>query len=402
MKLSSLFIVLSLVFLSCDNIKLVREGDKPDENMEASLKKGKELVKINDTTIHEGYLDFLARINPRVKGQINNPASRKKIIDNLVEQELLYQESVKRELDQKEDVLNKAALYRRVVIAQALLEEEMEKKAKEYFEKNKETQFTKVGFSQIQVNFKKPEEEKPAADKDKKEEKKKEETPVTPEEKAEALKKVQEIKARLTAGEDFVKVAEETSDDKSSKKKGGDMGKISRDDKRMSRLGLDALTQAAFTLKKGDVSDPLETAKGYHVIKVTSDVETTPFEEAERVIRMQVQQETKDGLLSALKGSAKINYAEGEKETKKKPEEKVPAENQPAPSEPSASPVPEAPNGKQVPEQPQPAGSLTDQPQAPPMASPPPMAVPVTPPPSPPEPPPQPVETKTAPPAGTP
>ena len=53
---------------------------------------GKDLVTINGETFTEGYLDFLGGINPRIKAQIGNPMGRKQIIDNLIEQELFYQD----------------------------------------------------------------------------------------------------------------------------------------------------------------------------------------------------------------------------------------------------------------------------------------------------------------------
>jgi len=330
----------------------------------AALNSGKEIASVNGTSIKEGYLEFLARINPRVKGQIKNPASRKKIIDNLVEQELLYQASLKQGLDKNEDVQNKAQLYQKVVVAQALLENELEKRTKEYYEKNKQTQFTKVNFSQIEIDFVPAPEKKPEDKKDIK----KEEPAATPEQKAAALKKIQDIKTKINGGEDFGKLAEALSDDKASKKKAGDMGAISRDDKRMARLGMDAVTQAVFNLKKGDVSEPIETKKGYHIVKVTSDPQETPFDEAEKTIQFQIQQETKDNLINELKKSASIKFAEDNKADKSKNEEKkkpegpatAPASNNTLipTGEPADAPTaaPEAPTAETPPTEPTPMG----------------------------------------------
>jgi peptidyl-prolyl cis-trans isomerase C len=70
------------------------------------------------------------------------------------------------------------------------------------------------------------------------------------------------IAARLKAGEDFAKVAAETSKDPGSKAEGGDLGWFTKE-----RMVPDFAT-AAFALKPGQVSDPVKTQFGWHVIKV--------------------------------------------------------------------------------------------------------------------------------------
>ena len=56
----------------------------------------KTLVTINGKKVTEGDVDFLGNINPRIKAQLATPAGKKRILDNLVEQEMLYQEAVKK------------------------------------------------------------------------------------------------------------------------------------------------------------------------------------------------------------------------------------------------------------------------------------------------------------------
>ncbi len=295
----------TLVFLaSCSKIKFSSLGGSGDEL--PSLKQGSNLATVNGDEIRQGYLDFLARVNPRIKGQMDNPATRKKILDSLVEQQLLYQESVKRGLDKQANVLEKAALYKRVIVSQSLLDAELEKQAKQYYDQNKETQFTKINISQIEIDFATPKVEAGKAQ----EPNKTAETAPTAVSIETAQKKALDIVARLKKGEDFGKVAEEVSDDKMTQKKGGDIGAISRDDKRMARLQLEALVPVAFSLKNGEISDPIETTKGFSIVKVTSDPQVTAFDEAEKIIDFQIQSQVKDTLLADLKKSAKIIYAE--------------------------------------------------------------------------------------------
>jgi peptidyl-prolyl cis-trans isomerase NIMA-interacting 1 len=81
--------------------------------------------------------------------------------------------------------------------------------------------------------------------------------------KDEARKLAENVRRRALKGEDFQALARELSDDPTAKARGGDLGKFTRE--RMVK----PFSDAAFTLKPGDVSDVVETQFGFHVIKRT-------------------------------------------------------------------------------------------------------------------------------------
>ncbi|MGR9099143.1 MAG: SurA N-terminal domain-containing protein [Gammaproteobacteria bacterium] len=85
--------------------------------------------------------------------------------------------------------------------------------------------------------------------------------------------------------EDFAKLAEEMSLDATSAKKGGDLGVIPPG--AMEKTFEDA----AFALKEGEVSEPVKTAFGYHLIKVTELTEGSvkPFEDVRDVVKLAYQ-----------------------------------------------------------------------------------------------------------------
>jgi len=84
----------------------------------------------------------------------------------------------------------------------------------------------------------------------------------TEEEKAAARKKADEILARLKKGEDFAKVALETSDDVDSAKNGGALGLLSP-----GKTNSEEFEKAAFALKTGETSEIVQSPFGFHIIK---------------------------------------------------------------------------------------------------------------------------------------
>ena len=66
---------------------------------------------------------------------------------------------------------------------------------------------------------------------------------------------------RLKKGESFTNLARELSVDRGSGKKGGDLGLFGRG------VMVKAFEDAAFKLNKGEVSQPVKTEFGYHIIK---------------------------------------------------------------------------------------------------------------------------------------
>lgn len=88
-----------------------------------------------------------------------------------------------------------------------------------------------------------------------------------------ALEKVLKAKTELS-NKDFAALASEVSDDKLTAKKGGDLGLFNTGT--MEK----AFEDAASALKLGEVSSPVKSAFGYHLIKVTELVpgEVKPFD----------------------------------------------------------------------------------------------------------------------------
>jgi len=100
-----------------------------------------------------------------------------------------------------------------------------------------------------------------------------------------AQAKAESIRERLVKGEDFVKLAQEASSDSVSGKSGGDLGFLDKDAQE------EAFTKAAESLNEGEISAPVKTSFGYHLIKLTQLVpaKIKSFEEVREELRKLAQ-----------------------------------------------------------------------------------------------------------------
>ncbi len=90
-----------------------------------------------------------------------------------------------------------------------------------------------------------------------------------------ARERIEEARQRIEAGEDFAVVAGEISEDPGSKDRGGDLGFFGRG----QMVG--PFEEIAFSLEPGQLSDPVQTDFGFHLIRVEEKKEAVhrPFED---------------------------------------------------------------------------------------------------------------------------
>ncbi|MDC8015374.1 SurA N-terminal domain-containing protein [Tahibacter soli] len=77
-----------------------------------------------------------------------------------------------------------------------------------------------------------------------------------------ALAKAQELAAQIKGGKAFADVAKQNSEDLGSKAQGGDLGWLEKG------VTDPAFEQVLFSLKKGDISDPILSGEGYHLVEL--------------------------------------------------------------------------------------------------------------------------------------
>lgn len=139
----------------------------------------------------------------------------------------------------------------------------------------------------------------------------------TPEQVNKAHEKAKELAARARKGEDFAELAKANSEGPTASR-GGDLNYFARN--RMVK----EFDEKAFAMKIGEISDPVRTRFGWHVIKLTDRKEphTRTYDEVKdnikRMLEGRSQRQARTELMKTLRAKAKIeNYLPEVKEEKK-------------------------------------------------------------------------------------
>jgi peptidyl-prolyl cis-trans isomerase C len=139
------------------------------------------------------------------------------------------------------------------------------------------------------------------------------------------------VAARVKGGEDFAKVAGEVSKDPGSGKEGGDLGWFTKD--RM----VPEFSEAAFKMKPGEVSDPVKSQFGWHVIKV-EEVREKPvptFDQVKDQVQQYLARKSQSDIIVGLRTNAKVERLDAPA----KPDAATPAAPA-APATPAETPKP--------------------------------------------------------------
>jgi len=123
---------------------------------------------------------------------------------------------------------------------------------------------------------------------------------------AETKEDAQAVRERLVAGEDFATLAEQLSTDPSAKMNKGSLGNIPVD----SRDFDPAFMAGATALAAGEISEPVESQFGWHIIKVHSRTEAVEktFEEIRDEVTRRAAEADFDAYFGSLREKASITY----------------------------------------------------------------------------------------------
>lgn len=210
----------------------------------ASAAWAEELANVNGVSITtEDFKKSVEQIPPQMKAQLSNPEEKKRLLERLVDMELLSQEARKSGIDKDPLYNNEVELAKKEILVNLMVQKMNREKVtdeavRSYYAKHLKD-FQLIHSSHILV---KTEED--------------------------AIK----IKKELSAGGDFSELAKKYSTDPGSAQKGGDLGFMSR------RQLVPEFADLAFKLKPNEMGGPVKSQFGYHLIKVL-EVKSPKFEE---------------------------------------------------------------------------------------------------------------------------
>jgi peptidyl-prolyl cis-trans isomerase C len=234
------------------------------------------LAIVNGATLTKmDYEQLLQQYRPEARSEAEQHKGR--FMRELVLQEILAQEGQRLQIEDDPQLQARLKIQKNSAIARAVVQKYIEEKSdvtderlRDHYEKNKATFASDEQIAASHILLKTE---------------------------AEAQAALEEIKQ----GKDFAEVAKAKSTGPSAPQ-GGALGTFGR-----GRM-VPAFEEAAFALKVGDVSAPVKTQFGYHIITVTDRTEAAPqsFDEVRDTIRRTLISEYVESLLDDLQSKAKI------------------------------------------------------------------------------------------------
>lgn len=230
---------------------------------------------VNGVAIPQSRFDFLVK-QSTAQGQPDSPELHKSLRENLIVQEIISQEAVKKGLDKNSDIALQMDFAKQNVLVRAYIQD--------YLKSHPASDdMLKGEYDKIKVQM---------GDKEYKA------RHILVEKQEEA----KDIVAKLKKGEKFDKLAEK-SKDPGSKGNGGDLGWNAPGG--FVKPFSDALTK----LQKGKfTTEPVQTQFGWHVIQLDDvrDMKAPDFEQVKMNLQQRLQQQQIEKMIGDLKAKAKV------------------------------------------------------------------------------------------------
>ncbi|MDH2916175.1 MAG: peptidylprolyl isomerase, partial [Gallionella sp.] len=235
----------------------------------------KSAALVNGVTIPQSRVDLRVKVATTQGGQPDSPEMRKAIRDDLINLEVLSQAAAKAGLDKQGETAQQIELARQSVLAGAFVQDYVKSHpiSEEVLKQDYEGMKARVGNKEYKVSH----------------------VLVSSEDEAKAV-------AKRVKKEKFAKVAKEKSKDPGSKENGGDLGWT------VPTNFVQPFGEAILTLAKGQVSSPVQTQYGWHVIKLedTRELKVPTFEEVRPQLEKRKQQESIQKAITELREKAKV------------------------------------------------------------------------------------------------
>lgn len=235
----------------------------------------KPVAVVNGVSIPQARLDMRVK-SAAAQGQPDSPELRNAVLEELISVELMSQEAVKKELDKQAETMNQLDLARQSVLAGAFVQHYL--KNHPISEDSLKQEYESLKLASGSKEYKARH--------------------ILVKDEAEA----KSIAAQLKKGAKFNTLASKHSLDPGSKEKGGEL------DWSMPGNYVPPFAEAMTSLKKGEVSAPVQSNFGWHIIKLDDvrDFNFPSFQEVKSNLMQRLQQQSLMKNVEELRQSAKI------------------------------------------------------------------------------------------------
>lgn len=240
----------------------------------------KPAATVNGVPIPQERVDLRMKVLA-TQGQPDTPDLRNIVREDLINLEIVAQEAVKKDLEKQPDVVQQLELARQSVLVSAYVQDYM--KTHPITDAAISQEYTKLrsslGDKEYNVRH------------------------ILAESEADAKAIITKLKK---SGAKFEKVAETSSKDTASKDRGGDLGWIATGN--IASTLVKPFGDALLKLKKGQISDPVQSNSGWHIIKLEDvrDIKISPLTEVKSQIAQKLQQQIVQKLVADLRAKASI------------------------------------------------------------------------------------------------
>jgi peptidyl-prolyl cis-trans isomerase C len=254
--------------------------------------------QITDDDVKIAADDLRGSIPPQLEGKARDSY----LLDFLIDGELVAQKALAEKADQTPEFAKKLAYYREKLLMETVLEQVAKTAATDAAIKATYDEAAKAQKPETEIHA--------------------QHILVATEDEAKTVWK------RLKGGEEFATLAKELSKDTGSE--GGDLGWFTKD--RM----VPEFADAAFKLEVGQVSDPVKSPFGWHIIEILDKRQKTfpPFDQVKDQVTRYVVQKAQAALVADLRKTAKIERTE----PPEPPKAEKPSPASPGPAAPAPAP----------------------------------------------------------------
>jgi peptidyl-prolyl cis-trans isomerase C len=249
------------------------------------------VITVGSQKISRSQFEVMYRALPdQVRARYNTTETKKQLAEQLAELIALAEEARRRKIDQEAKVSGQIRVQTDQILASALMQQFAntgvidEIALRDYFDKNK-AQYQQVVARHVLIRF--------------------QGSPVPLREgqkelsEADAMAKAEQIRQQLGGGADFAEVARKESDDVGSAQAGGSLGAFGRGQM------VKPFEDAAFSLPMNEISQPVKSQFGYHLIQV-QEQKNQKFEDVRSLVEQRLKSERPRQMAEEIKKRAGI------------------------------------------------------------------------------------------------